>query len=91
MYKEFLDKNCIRKLFRSISYPIGPPSKPYEDNQATIKRFLVDINNPQSRPTEVLITSLHELHLRKTFDMVDTISNIQLSDLRFKPHGGKIS
>ena len=43
----------------------------------------------QARPLDFLITSLCELHLRKTFEMVDTRSNMQLSDLNSKPHGGK--
>ena len=38
MYKGVLDQNWIRDLFRSIGYPIGPPSKIYEDNQATIEK-----------------------------------------------------
>ena len=48
-----------------------------------------DIINPQARPLDVLITALRELHLRKTFEMVDTRSNMQLTDLNSKPHGGK--
>ena len=84
-----LDQNWIRDLFRSIGYPIGPPSKLYKDNQATIKRVPADQITPQARPLEVLITALHELYLRKTFDMVYTRSNMQLADLSSKPHGGK--
>ena len=44
----------------------------------------------QARPIDLLITALHELQLRNTFEIVDTISNMQLSDLNSKPHGGKI-
>ena len=84
-----LDQSCIRDFFISIGCPIGPPSKLYEDNQAKIKRVLSDIIKTQSRPLGVLITALRELHLIKTFDMVDTRSNMQLSDLKSKPHGGK--
>ena len=72
MYTGVLDKNCIRDLFRLIGYLIEPPSKIYEDNQSTIKILLADIINPQSRPIDVLITALRELHLRKIFYMVDT-------------------
>ena len=74
----------------SIGYPIGPPSKLYEDNQATIIRVLVDIITPQSRPLDFLITALHEIHLIKTYDMVDTRSNMQHADLNSKPQGRKI-
>ena len=56
----------------------------------TIKRVLADRSTNQSRPLDVLITALHELHLRKKIDMADTRSNIQLADLNSKPHGGKI-
>ena len=67
MYTGVLDHNHIRYLFRSIFYPIGSPSELYEDNQATIKIVLEDIITPKSRPIDVLITALRELHLRKTF------------------------
>ena len=80
----------MRNFFRSISYHIGPPSKLYEDNQATIKIALKDKITPQSRPLDFLITSLHELHLRNTFYTVDTRSNMQLADLNSKPYGGKV-
>ena len=89
MYIGVLDQNWIRDLFRSIGYPIGPPSKLYEDNQEKIKRVLADIITPQARPIDVLITDLHELHLGKKIEVVDTRSNMQLSDLNSKPHGGK--
>ena len=45
--------------------------------------------NPQASPIDVLITALYELNLRKTFEMVDTRSNMQLADLNSKPHGRK--
>ena len=67
MYTGVLDHNHIRYFFRSIIYPIGSPSEIYEDNQATIKIVLEDIITPKSRPIDVLITALRELHLRKTF------------------------
>ena len=41
---------------------------------------------PQSSPIDVLIASLHELHIRNTFDMADTRSNMQISDINSKPH-----
>ena len=59
MYTGVLDQNWIRDFFRSIGYPIGPPSKIYEDNQATIKIVLVDIITPQARLLGVLITAIH--------------------------------
>ena len=43
----------------------------------------------QSRPLNDLITAIHKLHLRKTFEMVDTRYNMQLADLNSKRHGGK--
>ena len=67
MYTGVLDQNCIRELFIPTGYPIGPPSKIYEDNQATIKRVLADIITPQAKPLNVLITSLYEINLRKKF------------------------
>ena len=63
MYKVVLDQNLIIGFFRSIGYPIRPPSKLYEDNQATIKIILADRITPQSRPIDVLIASLHKLYL----------------------------
>ena len=45
--------------------------------------------NPQASPIDLLITALYELNLRKTFEMVDTRSNMQLADLNSKPHAGK--
>ena len=89
MYKVLLDKNWIRNFFISIGYSIGIPSKLYEYNQSTIKIVLVDIINPQSRPLDVLVNDLHEIHLRKIFETVDTRSNMQLDDLNSNPRGGK--
>ena len=67
MYTGVLDQNWIRDFFRSIDYHVGPPSKLYENNQATIKRLMVERMTPKSIPIDVLITDLHELHLSKTF------------------------
>ena len=89
MYTGVLDQNWIRNFFRSIGYPIGPPSNLYEDNQATIKILLEDRITIQARPLDFLIASLHELHLIKPFEMLDTRSNVQLSDHNFKPCGRK--
>ena len=65
--------------------------KLYEDNQATIKRFLAYRIASQAGPLDILITALCELFLRKTFDMLDTKSNMQLHDLNSNPHGRKVS
>ena len=50
---------------------------------------MVDRITPQSRTLYVLITAIHKLHLWKKLDMEDTISNMHLFDLKFKPHGRK--
>ena len=84
-----LDKNWTRDYYRSIGYPIGTPSKLYHGDQATIKILLSNKITPQARPLDVLITSIHELHLIKTFEMMYTQSNMQLADLNYKPHEGK--
>ena len=77
-----LYQNLIRNFFRPIGYPIVPPSKLYEDNQAKIKRVLEEMINPQVRPLGILITAIHKIHICKKFYMVDTISNMQLADLK---------
>ena len=79
-----VDQNWIKDLLRSISYPIGPPSKLYGYNKATIKRVMADRITPQARPLNVL----KEIHLRKN-EILDTRSNTQLFDLDSKPRGGK--
>ena len=84
-----LYKNWIRNIFRSIGYPIVPPSKLYEDNQEKIQIVLADRITPQVRPLNVLITGLHELNLQKRFEMVDTRSYMQLDDLNSKTHDVK--
>ena len=89
MYTGVLDQNSIRDFFRPIVYPIGPPPKIYEYNQATIKIAPEVIINPQVRPLDVLTTDLYELHIRKIFEMMNARSNMQLADLNYKPHGGK--
>ena len=77
-----LYQNLIRNFFRSIGYPIVPPSKLYEDNQATIKIVSEERITPQARPLDTLITDIHEIHICKKFYTVDTISNMQLADLK---------
>ena len=65
-------------FFRSIFYVIVTPSKIYEYNQSTIKRFLEEIITPQARPLDVLVTPSHEIHHWKVFEMVDTCSTCNL-------------
>ena len=84
-----LDQNWIRYFFRSIGYPIVFLTKIYEDKKSKIRIVLIDIITPQARSINVLITALHELHPRKTLEMVDKKSNMQLADLNSKPHVGK--
>ena len=74
-----LHQNCIRKFYISIGYPILPPSKLYEDNQAPIKIILSKIIPPQSSPLNILITDIDEHHLHKHFDMLDKRSNMKLA------------
>ena len=40
----------------------------------------------QYRPLDVLVTGIHEIHLRNIFEMVDTRSNMQLDNLNYKSH-----
>ena len=65
MYTVVLDKNWVRNFNVSIGYPIGPPSKLYQDNQSTNKRVFMDIITPQHRPLYFMITAIHEIYLRK--------------------------
>ena len=90
MYTALLDQNCIEDFYISIRYPTGTPYKLYEDDQATIKKGLVNRITPKARPLDALITSLHRICLQKTYYMVDTRSNMQLADLNYKLHGRKI-
>ena len=76
-----LDQNWIGNFYRSIGYPIVTPSKLYEDIRSKIKIVLAYRINTQARPLDTMSTALHELHLRKAFDMVDTRSNIHLADI----------
>ena len=78
MYTGVFYQNWTRDFFRSIGYLIGPPSKIYEENQAKIKRLMADRITPQARPLKVLITTLHELHLRKTLKMVEKYQTCNL-------------
>ena len=90
MYTGVLYHNYIINFYISIGYPIGPPSKLYENNKSTIKLlFLADSITPQSRPINILITDLHDHFLCRTFYMVDIGSNIPLAELNSKPHGGQ--
>ena len=43
----------------------------------------------QYRPLDVLVTGIHDINLIKISEMVDTISNMQLDNLNYKPHGRK--
>ena len=85
-----LDQNWIINFFRSIGCPIGTTSKIYDNNQAKIKIVVVEIITPQVGTLNFLITDIHEIHLQKTFEMVDTRSNMQLVELNSNPHSGKI-
>ena len=73
MHTGVLDQNWIRNVYRSIGYPILLPSNLYVENQAPIKRFLIDRIKSQYIPLDVLITTLHDIQLCKTFDLVNTI------------------
>ena len=59
----------------------------YKENQATIKRLLENrITNPV-RQLDVLITTINDLHIHNTLDMLGTRSNIQFANINSKPHG----
>ena len=57
----------------------------------TIERFLTDRINNQARPLDVLITALYGLHPQKTFNMVETRSNMKIADLESKSMKEKVS
>ena len=44
-------------------------------------------NNTQAINIDFLITDIHENYLCNIFDMMDSISNMKLSELNSKPHG----
>ena len=52
------------------------------------KRVSADRIKTQARNIDIIITALHEIYLRNFF-MVDTRSNMKVSDLNYKPHGGR--
>ena len=79
----------IINFFRSIGYPIGTPSNIYEENQATFKK-IPGVHNHSPSQTSKLTNHLYPQNpSQNIFDMVDTRSNMQLSDLNYKPHGRK--
>ena len=57
-------------------------------NRKKIK-YILDRITTQAIPPNFLITAFHELHLRKTFDMVGTRSNMQHADHNSNLHGRK--
>ena len=89
MYTEVLDQNWIRNFYILIGYPIGPPSKLNEYNQAPIKIFLTERITLQATPLKIFITALYGILLRKNIEVVYKRSNMQLVDLNSKRHGGK--
>ena len=80
MYTGVLDQNVITNFF-AIKTIWGQPRK--------IKIFLVYRITSQARHINVPITALHELHLQKKIEMVNTRSNMQIYDLNSKPRGVK--
>ena len=66
-----LNQNCIVITYKPIGYPIGPVSKLYEDNKATIKIVLKYRITTQSRSIDILITTLYDIHIQTTFDTGD--------------------
>ena len=56
-----------RKLLYINCLSHRPSIKIYKDNQVTIKRALMEIIAPQTIPLDILITAIHELHIRKIF------------------------
>ena len=59
-----------------MNNPIVLPSALYKDNKETIKRVLSDSITTQSRPLDIVITSIHDIHIRKRIDTVDKRSKI---------------
>ena len=78
MYTFVIDQNWIRNFYRSIDYHKELPSKLYEENEATIKRVSEDRITTKYRPLDFLVTILHDIHLSKILDMVNTRSEMKI-------------
>lgn len=77
----------IRLLLANLSIDISEPTIVHEDNHATIQQVLKDRLTPQIKHLDVLITWLHEHHLKGTFVPSYTDSINMLADYNTKPTG----
>ena len=90
---QFENKRNVHRCFRSEMHqnfvyinvlPHRTSIKIRLEQPGDKKRVLADMITTKSRPLEVLITTMYELHFRNKFDIVDVRLKIQLADLNFK-------
>ena len=85
---------CIRKVvvhrrfMTSAGVPIGPPTRAYEDNSATISQVLKDRLTPNVKHLDMKILWLHQQKSIGIFYPFPCPTSRQVADFNSKPTGG---
>ena len=71
-----------------MGFPVGPPTRAYEDNSATISQVLKDRLTPNVKHLDMKILWLHQQKLFGVFLPLPCPTSRQAADFNSKPTGG---
>lgn len=77
------------RFLASGGFPVGPPTRAFEDNSATISQILKDCLTPQVKHLDLKVTWLHQQKLIGIFHPFTCPTRHQLADFNSKPTGGE--
>ena len=88
LFKGTKKTKIFRRFMESMGRPLTHPSPTYEDNNATISQILKDRLTPRIKHLDIPMTILHEDHQREICVAAYCPTDLNISDVNTKPHGG---
>ena len=77
-----------RRFLTSAGFPVGPPTRAFEDNSATISQVLKDRLTPHVKHLDMKVLWLHQQKNFGIFHPFPCPTNRQVADFNSKPTGG---
>ena len=88
LFKGTKKTKIFRRFLESAGRPSTHPTPIYEDNDATIAQILKDRLTPRIKHLDIPMTILHEDHRRGVYVAAYCPTDLNISDVNIKPHGG---
>ena len=88
IFKGTKKTKIFRRFLESVGRPLTHPTPTYEDNDATISQILKERLTPRIKHLGIPMTVLHEDHQRGVYVAAYCPTDLNISDVNTKPHGG---